>query len=79
MGDLIATKPGRKKLCASCYLRSKKKNKSERDEDLNNRDRSRAHNMNLFHVSQQMPDRGYDKDRGTAGWIMGEPSPGRSF
>ena len=60
-------------------MRYDKKKKREREEEVNTNNRLSAANNNLLDVSMQMPDRGYDKDRGTPGWLMGEPSPGRSF
>jgi hypothetical protein len=53
--------------------------KFEQDEAENMAERGQSADLNLLHVSQSVPDRGYDKDRGTSGWLMGEPNPGRSF
>lgn len=67
------------KKCRKCRLRLRKKRNQTESEEQNKRDREAAAETNLFFVSQQMPDRGHDQKRGTAGWVMGEPSPGRSF
>jgi hypothetical protein len=60
-------------------MRKEKKRAREDAEEQNKREREEDSGANLLSVSQQMPDRAYDKDRGTPGWLMGEPSPGRSF
>ena len=75
--DSISLSKGR--FCQDCYKAGLKKAKEERDEAENMAERGQSAEVNLMHVSQSVPDRGYDKDRGTPGWIMGEPSPGRSF
>lgn len=77
--DVQLTKPGQPELCRPCSARAKKKRDRERQEEANQRERAETSEMNLFFTSQQMPDRGHDAERGTPGWIMGEPSPGRSF
>ncbi len=51
----------------------------EDEEDDNNQERKRSFEDNLFFMSKTMPDRGHDINRGTHGWLMGEPSPGRSL
>jgi len=65
--------------CQICGIDDDKKKLRQEDEDANEAERLQAADANLLNVTQQMPDRGYDKDRGTPGWLMGEPSPGRSF
>ena len=51
----------------------------EEDEEDNSQERKRSFEDNLLFISKTMPDRGHDKDRGTHGWLMGEPNPGRSL
>ena len=65
--------------CSACKLRNKKKLAGQDSEERNKQEREKNFNTNLTSVSQQMPDRGHDQNRGTPGWLMGEPSPGRSF
>ena len=48
-------------------------------EEDNNQERKRSFEDNLLFMSKTMPNRGHDKDRGTHGWLMGEPNPGRSL
>ena len=67
------------KRCSKCRTKIDKKNGREDAEERNTSERVKSVNANLQNVSQQMPDRGHDQKRGTAGWLMGEPSPGRSF
>jgi predicted amidophosphoribosyltransferase len=67
------------KRCSSCRRKLEKKHDRKDAEEQNTADRLTAADGNLLNVSQQMPDRGHDQKRGTAGWLMGEPSPGRSF
>ena len=67
------------KRCRECRRKLDKKHASEEAEEQNTKDRVGSSDENLRNVSQQMPDRGHDQKRGTAGWLMGEPSPGRSF
>lgn len=77
--DIEYMKPGVQAYCKSCGERNDKKRDREDAEEQNTSERVSMTNDNLRSVSQQMPDRAYDKDRGTPGWLMGEPSPGRSF
>lgn len=68
-----------KDLCRQCGLKVKKAQRLKDEEAANKADTENAVSMNLFNVSRQMPDRGHDAKRGTAGWVMGGVSPGRSF
>lgn len=64
----------RKTFCHECS-----KAEEEQAEADNMARRLQDMEQNLLHVSQSVPDRSYDRQRGTPGWLMGEPSPGRSF
>jgi hypothetical protein len=78
--DVESMDPSRGSIhCLKCFKAGQKKAASEQSEADNMAERGQDVGVNLFHVSQSIPDRGYDKDRGTPGWLMGEPSPGRSF
>ena len=67
------------KRCSKCRTKLEKKHGREDAEERNTSERAKNANDNLLDVSRQMPDRGHDQKRGTAGFLMGEPSPGRSF
>lgn len=77
--DIRSVKPFGRIYCDRCFSKKQKKSKIDSQEENQKEDREGDHEANLFYVSQQMPDRGHDIKRGTAGWVMGSPSPGRSF
>lgn len=77
--NIKGVKPFGRIYCNKCFLKNQKKTRLKSQEENNKEDREGDYIANLFYVSQQMPDRGHDAERGTSGWIMGSPSPGRSF
>ena len=77
--DLVNIKPGMSAYCNECGIRAKKVRKRKDDEEAILNNNGIAVDQNMFNVSRQMPDRGHDIKRGTAGWVMGDLSPGRSF
>lgn len=76
---LYKTKEFKSRHCVDCNSAQEIDAKMKAAEEIPASDETNRYLQNLMDVSQTMPDRSYDKDRGTPGFLMGEPSPGRSF
>ncbi len=63
----------------SQLYRDKKKKERQKREEQQEKEQQERFELNKFFASKMMANRGHDEQRGTAGHVMGDPSPGRSF